>query len=118
MWEPPSIIAIAAFILNLLVLTVGGTWKLSQLDASLLKAISKARDEIEERQDRLSRECGETVAAVREKIVQVELYCRDNFIRRDGFYKVRDEIATNVKELRTEIVDRLDRMEAKIDSSS
>jgi Sec-independent protein translocase protein TatA len=110
--------AIAAFTLNLVVLIVGGTWRLSRLDVSLRDAITEARDEIEARQDRLAREYGEAVSAIREKVNQVELYCRDTFVRRDSFYKVSGDITEDMKSLRNEIIDRLERMETKIDTKS
>jgi hypothetical protein len=113
--EQPHILAIAAFGLNLAILVIGGTWRLSRLDVSLREAITKARDEVEDRQDSITREYGEAVAAIREKVTQVELWGRDNYVRRDGFYKVRDEIAADVKSLRIEIVNRLERMETKMD---
>jgi hypothetical protein len=112
----PSFLSVAAFVLNLLVLVIGGTWRLSRMEVSLSNKITRTRAEIEERQDRQSREVGETVAAVREKINQVELYCRDTFVRRDGFYKVRDELAVDIKTLGEKIEARLERMESKIDS--
>lgn len=112
-----SFIAVAAFVVNLLVLVIGGTWRLSRMEVALRDEISKSRAEIEERQDRLSRECGESVAAVREKIREVELFCRDTYVRRDSFYKVADEFSAGMKALGDKIDARLERMEAKIDSS-
>lgn len=113
-----NFIAVAAFVVNILVLVIGGTWRLSRMEVALRDEISKSRAEVEERQDRLSRECGESVAAVREKVREVELFCRDTFVRRDGFYKVRDELAADIKTLGEKIEARLERMEAKIDSKA
>lgn len=109
----PVLLAVAAFVVNILVIAVGGTWRLSRMEVSLRNSIARSRSEIEERQDRIY---GEAIAAVREKVREVELFCRDTFVRRDGFYKVRDEMAADIKELRTELIARLERMEAKIDS--
>lgn len=113
-----SFLAIAAFVVNLLVLVVGGTWRLSRMEVALREEISKSRAEVEERHDRISREFGETIAAIREKIREVELFCRDTFVRRDGFYKVRDELALDIKTLGEKIEARLERMESKIDSKA
>ena len=108
-------IAVAAFVLNLLVIAVGGTWRLSRMEVSLGEAIAKSRAEIEERQDRISRECGESLSAIREKVREVELFCRDTFMRRDSFYEANKKNNDDLKELRGEIVGRLERMEKKID---
>lgn len=113
-----SFLAVAAFIVNILVLVVGGTWRLSRMEVALREEITKSKAEVEDRQDRFAREFGETVAAVREKIREVELFCRDTFVRRDGFYKVRDELAADIKTLGEKIEARLERMESKIDSKA
>jgi hypothetical protein len=111
----PIVIAIAAFVLNLLVIAVGGTWRLSRMEVSLGQAIAKSRAEIEERQDKLSRECGDSILAIREKVSQVELFCRDTFMRRDSFYEANKKNGDDMKAAWDRIEQRLDRMEKKID---
>lgn len=58
---------------------------------------------------------GETGRAIREKISQVELFMRDNYIKRDSFYHGLTELASNVKILSENLDGRLIRMENKID---
>jgi Sec-independent protein translocase protein TatA len=113
-----TILTIAGFILNLIVIVVGGTWKLSQVEGSLRKAIEESRKEIDDRIDLQSREFGETVAALRQKMHEVELWARDTFMRRDGFYKIKDEVTGALKEVRDELKTDLRRLEEKIDTKT
>lgn len=111
-------IAIAGFVLNFVGTLIAGVWKLSRLEVALRSDISKARDEIEQKQDTHSREFGETVAAMRQKIADVELYAANNYVRRDGFYKVQELLESSIRSLGDKIEKRLERMEEKIDSKT
>ncbi len=123
----PTLIAIAGFLVQCLVLVATGTWKLSRVEASIRKAINLSRKEIDDKidqmrreidgeLDRARREAGETGAALREKVAQVELFCRDTYVRRDSFYKVADEFRADVKSMRENIEAHLVRLEEKIDA--
>lgn len=114
----PLDVAAAAHIVALIVLAASGVWKLTRVENALSEKITRSRDEIEARQDTATREVGETIAALRQKVAEVELYAANNYVRRDGFYKVRDQMTSDIKELRRELVERLDRMEVKIDSKT
>lgn len=111
-------LTIAGFVLNLIVIAVGGTWKLSQLEVSLRASIEKSRKEIDDRLDAQSREFGETVSALRQKIHEVEMWSRDTFMRRDGFYKVKEDLTTEIKGIRDELKSDLRRMEDKLDQKT
>lgn len=108
-------VALGAFALNLVGTLVGLIWKLSRVEVSLRQTIQAERKEIDKDLEKQSREFGETAAALRQKVTEVELYMRDNFVRRDGFYKVRDELSQDIKHLGEQLHARLERMEAKID---
>lgn len=119
MWEHAGLIFTGlGFVLNLVVIAVGGTWKFAQLEGSLRKAIEESRKEVDDRIDATSREFGETAQAVRQKVHEVELWARDTFMRRDGFYKVKEELSTEMKSVRDELRGDLRRMEAKIDQKT
>lgn len=115
------VIALVTLVAGLLGLIIRGVWNLSRklgnVEKCLRDDINKSRDEIEQQQDRHSREFGETVAAMREKIREVELFCRDTFVRRDSFYMVRDDLVTSMNSLGDKIEARLERMEKKIDDN-
>lgn len=112
----PVLVAVAGFVLNFICTVAAGVWKLSQLEGSLRTDIGKAKDEIESRQDSNTRQIGETIAALRQKINDVELYSANNYVRREGFYKVQEQLTNDVKSLGEKIEKRLERMEGKIDS--
>lgn len=129
MAEVHPYILIAGFVLNLILIAVGGTWKLSRVEASINKTIFDHRREIDERIVELMQEFerrivenerryGETVAALRTKIHDVETWARDEFVRKGSFSLVAAEIKISVGDLGKEIKTRLERMEGKIDDAS
>jgi len=61
------------------------------------------------------REIGETVMAIRERVTQVELYMRDNFVRKETFNPILAEIRGELRGIGSSIEARLLRMESKID---
>lgn len=111
----PQLISLIA---TLLLMTAGGVWKLSRVESALRKDITDSRDEIEEKQRQHSREFGETVAAIRQKVADVELYGANNYVRREGFYKVQEALTADIKAMGDKIELRLSRMETKIDSKT
>src|SRR5688572_30506560 len=100
-------ITIASFVLTAAGMLVAVTWRLSGVVAELKDAIAKSRDEVEARQDIIVRHFGETVAAVRQKVHDVEIWARDEFVRREGFYKVRDDLVGDLKSMSDKIEARL-----------
>jgi hypothetical protein len=114
------LIAAGMFGLHLVVQLVGGGWnlssRLSQMETALRKAIEDSKSEVEARQDKSVKDFGETASALREKIREVELFCRDTFMRRDSFYEVNKANSEALNSLGSEIKARLERMEAKIDA--
>lgn len=109
------VIGAATIVVNILVLSIGGTWKLSELKASLVKEIHESKDDVEAKQAKTQHDVGESIAAIREKVREVELYCRDTFMRRDSFAEANKINANALQSLGSEIKSRLERMEAKID---
>ena len=132
MWEHIGpIVTLAIFVFNLAIAGVAAWFALI-----VRNAIAEARRDIDAKLDALtgkvdgtierqSREFGETVAAIREKFRELELYCRDRFVGRDVFYQVKAELSADIKAVVGMITStsdkldaRLERMEAKIDSKS
>lgn len=117
MWEHlPTIISIAGFVLTAVTTLVAMTWRLSAVVIELKDAIAASRAEVEERQEIIVRQFGETAQAIRQKIHEVEIWARDEFVRREGFYKVRDDLVGDLKNMGDKIEARLERMETKIDA--
>src|SRR5206468_2763237 len=83
------IIAGSSLLLTLLLQVWGGSWKLAgklaDMERGLRKAITDSKEEVEQRQDTVSHDLGETVAAIREKVREVELYVRDKYIEKNDF---------------------------------
>lgn len=117
MWEHlPTIITIASFILTAGGMLVTVTWRLSVVVIELKEAIAKSRDEIEERQEIIVRQFGETAQAIRQKIHEVETWARDEFVKREDFYKIHTDLIGDLKRMGDKIEARLERMETKIDA--
>lgn len=75
--------------LNLVQRLFGSGWNckstLSAMEKGLQTSIETSKKEIEEQQHIAAREFGETVAAEKEHVRQVEFHIRDNYIRKDDF---------------------------------
>lgn len=90
--------------------------ELAAAELKLSKAIADSKNEIDERVDRQGRDFGEVAIALRNKIHEVEMWSRDNFVRGDNFYKVSENFTASIGKLGDKIEERLERMEGKIDS--
>lgn len=125
MWEHSgTFVAIAGFVLQFIVILAACIWKIAQLKTDLLAAIAITGKEIDERIDRQKRDFGESVAAIRQKVHDVETWARDTFVRHDSFYKLTDEIRADIravggdiKQMGTDIQTRIDRMDGGKDRS-
>jgi hypothetical protein len=113
--DAQTFVVVGTFVLTLLAFAGGIVWKLSRVETSLRADIVQARDEVEARSDKSIHDVGESLQAMRQKIADVELDMLKNYVRRDGYYKERAELSTDIKELGDRIEKRLDKMEAKID---
>lgn len=123
------IVGTLGFVLNIVVLSIGGTWKLSRVEASIRQSVSDHRKEIDTeimgvRKDFsddltvMRREFGETGAAIRAKINEVELFMRDEFVRKRSFEAVLNEVRGDIKGMGDKLEARLLRMEGKIDRAA
>lgn len=74
------------------------------------ESVDNMMREIHDRIERSGREVGESNAAIREKITQVELFMRDNFVRHPEFMAAMAEIKAG--QLRTET--KLDSLACKM----
>jgi|SRR5579885_1687512 len=137
----PIIIAIGQLLLTLAAMLIGGTWALSRYNSQVSEQFnkslnelnekhtealiefksenSKAHEELEKRLtdkiEEATRRYGEALTALREKITQVELWNRDNFVSKGTFRTVVEDFKTMSEKSDNRIDLRLDRMERKID---
>lgn len=107
-----------ALIVTLISYAAGIVWKLSLVEKALRSDINKARDEIEEKQQQSVHDFGETIAAIRQKLSDVELYAANNYVRRDGFYKVQEMLTSDIRALGDKIEARFVRLETKLDTKT
>ena len=107
-----------AFIVSMVGLAAGGVWQLSRVEAALRKDIISSRDDVEANLRQGSREFGETVAAMRQKMADVELYASNHYVRRDGFFQVQTQLTEDIRLLGDKIETRFVRLEAKMDTKT
>ena len=116
------IIAGSSLLLTLLFQVWGGSWKLSgklaDMERGLRQAIIDSRNEIEDRQDKSVHDFGETIAAIREKIREVELFVRDKYIEKNDFIIQMQHHNEMISMNFSAITARLDRMEKKLDQKT
>jgi len=111
----PEIIAVCSLVLNVIIALVGFTWGLSKIASTIEEKILMFKEKIDLEIDAGRREVGEVVTAIRTKIHDVELYMRDNYVRRDTFTKLFESMQKDMQNLGERIFVRLERMERKID---
>ena len=109
------LLGVAGFVLNVIVLLVTMTWKLSKAKGEIIDRINESRSEIDERRERDRREIGETFSALRSHIQHVEIWSRDTFARRDSFAAGIGRIESQISVLDNKITGRLNRLDDKID---
>lgn len=88
-------------------LIVAGVWKLSGVRDEIRKELG---DEMSE----LTKQVTETLMAMREKIVQVEFYVRDNYVSKDTFNVVTERILAELRSVGDKFDSRCTSMETKI----
>lgn len=113
----PVWIAAATLTVNVVVMLIGGAVAYARQESRMQAMVAQAQKESDERIDTTIRQFGETAIAIRQKITEVELFMRDNYIKRDSFYHGINELANNVKSLSDGLDGRLIRMESKIDAA-
>lgn len=94
-------IALAGVAINLAVVLIGGTYALGNSREAIFKEI----------RDGLSAETklfGETIAAVRQRINDVELEGFKTFVRRESFYEI-------TRQMKESADARFDKLESKLD---
>lgn len=132
--------AIASLLLNIGIAIVGATWGIAKIKDAVRDAMDEHKRDVyrqvdtlkREADDRyaeisqsfaeqlgnLSRQFADTFAALRQKINDVELDSAKTFMRRESFYQVKAEMSSEIREFRSDLKDRLDRLENKIDTKT
>lgn len=115
----PAMLAIGltalGFVLNVIVLMGGGLWKLTRVENAIKDDIAKHQKYTDDELAKLRREFGETVAAIRQKLHEVELWSRDHFVLRPAFDVALKQVTNAIEQMDEKIEARLMRMESKIE---
>ena len=104
---------------NFIGAVVGGTWVLARSRAKVVEKIDAARLELEQKihieTDQTTHNFGETVNAIRQKMNDMELWNRDNFVSKSTFSTVMEQWRTWFVRFEDKMDKRLDRIDAKLD---
>jgi len=99
-----------------------GSWNLSsemaKMEKRLTASIVAAKHEIEERQDEHIDQVGATLTSFRDKFREIELYIRDNYVKGPDFVSTLQKAADLQKAYQSAVIDRLDRVEKKLDAKT
>lgn len=115
----PLVLTAAGFVLGLLS-TVGGlVWKVSRVEKLIRDDMEKGvrgvdRDSMD-RAETLRREAGEMGAALRTKVHDIEVFCRDTFVRKESFELVIGRIESSIERMGDKIDGKIDKLEENID---
>lgn len=111
-------LALATFVFTVLGTVVGTTWRvgrlLDQRDSGLIKMIADheladverfaaIRSDVSDAGERIRREFGETGYALRQKMTDIELWGRDNYLQKVPFYKVTEKLSEDIQRLADKI---------------
>lgn len=125
MIDEPAIYVSAATAISAIAYAVKLTWKVrgiereirddmdAQID-NLQRDIVKLQSAGMERADTLRHEFGETGAAIRQKIHDVETWNRDTFVRKESFELVVNRIEKSMEKLGDRFEEKLDRLVERI----
>lgn len=111
-------IAVAGFFVNLVVMIVGGTWKLGRMQAALTEAVLTHKREVGEEFSIVRREFGEAVSALRQKVTDVEIWSRDNFARRDSVHTLGGRLETQMMQLEERLSGQLEKLDKRLEKIS
>lgn len=106
----PALVSVATLVLTVTGTMIGTTWRVSKLvskyDNTLIKIMAEheladtqrfaaTRASIVEMGDQVSRDVGESLTAVRQKIYEVEMWGRDHLVQKDGLEDKIDQRILN-----------------------
>lgn len=120
------LVSVLSVALNLIVMLVGGARWSAKIESSIREAVAQERKEIDaelisirrelvDQSSQSRREFGELGHALREKIREVELHIRDNFVRKETFTEVMRNTSDQLKNMGDRVETRLMRIETKFD---
>ncbi len=112
------ITAIITLALQTLGLIIAGVKKLSAIEEDIRSQISSIKFDNYNQMTEAVRNIGETFTAMRQKITEVELYVRDNYVAKDTLHQIILGLGSDIRELGGRIEKRMERIEEKLDESN
>lgn len=113
-------LGVVTFLTSLIGTAVGLTWRLSVVAREIREEADEKIKAVDTRCDLLAdvlrREFGETAKAALQKIHELEIWSRDEFVRKQSFVIVNQETRQAIQDQGDRIEKRLDRMENKLDT--
>ena len=100
--------------------SVGGlVWKLSRIELALRSEFAKAVADFKGEHDRevsdIRAQHARELSALNSKVYQVEIWARDEFVRRGSFEQVIARVERGFSDMKSEIAGRLDKMTERIE---
>jgi hypothetical protein len=103
----PTVISVIISIASVIASLIAFTWRsrglLESIEAKIKDGDNATREHLRTDNDQTLSRYGETAAAIRNKINEVEIWNRDNFVRRHDFSAVIDGINRSIENLRAEM---------------
>jgi hypothetical protein len=112
-------IAALTLVLSFCMALVTGVWVLGRNNTKLVimvtKTVAEQRKEVDIRLEEIQKRFGENILAIRQKMNDMEIWGRDNFVAKQTFQLVIGEIKTLFTRIEDKLDRRMDRLEGKID---
>ena len=105
---------LSAVVISTISMIIAGTWQLGKVRDDIQEEIFKQRKELDKDIDTLRKNVGESISAMREKIIQVELYIRDNYERKGTYDVISQRILAEIRALTDAFDARMTRVETEI----
>lgn len=115
-WKPPMepYAEVATVVVSTVSLIIAGTWQLGKMRDELRDTMLDQKEDIEKQIMLMRQQVGETIAAIREKTNQIELYIRDNYVRKETFDNISQSILTEIRAMTANFDSRMLRIEKEI----
>jgi hypothetical protein len=110
-------IGVVTLVLQTIAMIITGTRKLSSIEAKLEKDINNIKFDNYNQMTGAVRNIGETFTAIRQKISEVELYMRDNYVPKDVLRDAIIQMGVDARDVGERIEVRMQRIEKKIDDN-
>jgi hypothetical protein len=114
-------IALATLVLSFVISAISGTWILARSRSKVVEKIDEVRLELERKinskADSVLSNFGETISAAKQKMTDMELWNRDNFVSKQTFNVVMEQWRTWFTRFEDKIEKRFDRIDSKLDSN-